>query len=202
MQIAGIIALIVAIITGGYFATRSATPDIPSPTKVLDDAGKTMEATKEMAEKSADAMAEKTMDTMEKTTDAMMEGKTVTTPSADAMKKDATMKKDEAVMAKHGSYEAYSSAKLTMAETGKVVLFFRASWCPTCKGLDADIKKNALTIPAGVTILDVDYDNSSELKKKYVVTYQHTLVQVDAKGNQISKWQGSPSLAALVGKIQ
>lgn len=101
-----------------------------------------------------------------------------------------------------GTYEAYDAAKLVRAETGKVVLFFRAPWCPTCRGLDADIKANNNAIPSGVTILDVDYDTSTALKQKYGVTYQHTLVQVDAQGNQIAKWTGSSSLGDLVRQIK
>ena len=105
-------------------------------------------------------------------------------------------------MMKTGTYEAYSTAKLANAATGDVVLFFRASWCPTCRTLDADIKANLKNIPANVTILDVNYDDSSVMKQKYGVTYQHTLVQVDKDGNMIKKWSGSPTLASLVGQIQ
>jgi thiol-disulfide isomerase/thioredoxin len=124
-------------------------------------------------------------------------------------KDDVMMKKDDAsmmdtsdTMMKSGSYEVYAPEKLAGAETGDVVLFFRASWCPTCRALDADIKNNLQSIPADVTILDVNYDDSSALKQKYGVTYQHTLVQVDAKGNQIAKWNSSPTLAALLTQVK
>lgn len=132
-------------------------------------------------------------------------------PAMEAMeKKDAMMEKDGAMMEKvpegammsAGSYEAYAPEKLAMANEGDVVLFFRASWCPTCKSVDADIKKNATQIPKGVTILDVDYDTATDLKKKYGVTYQHTFVQVAADGTQIAKWSASPTLAALLGNIK
>lgn len=99
-------------------------------------------------------------------------------------------------------YELYDPVKLARAVRGDVVLFFRAPWCPTCRALDADIRENLSAIPAGVTILDVDYDSSTDLKQKYGVTYQHTLVQVDAQGNQIAKWTGSLTLAELVAQIQ
>jgi len=102
----------------------------------------------------------------------------------------------------NGSYETYSAEKLALANEGKVVLFFRASWCPSCKALDEDIRSRLDLIPTGVTILDVDYDKSAELKRKYGVTYQHTFVQVDASGNQITKWAGSSTLADLVQKIK
>ena len=101
-----------------------------------------------------------------------------------------------------GTYEAYAPEKLARAEEGDVVLFFRASWCPTCRALDADIKAHQGNIPDGVTILDVDYDDSTALKQKYGVTYQHTLVQVDAEGNMIRKWSSSPTLDSLVAQIQ
>jgi len=111
-----------------------------------------------------------------------------------------TMMKDGVAMVQKGSYEAYSADKLALANEGDVVLFFRASWCPTCRALDADIK--GTVIPAGVTILDVNYDTETALKQKYGVTSQHTLVQVDAEGNLIQKWQGSPTLSSVVAKIQ
>lgn len=101
-----------------------------------------------------------------------------------------------------GSYEPYSAEKIAHAAEGDVVLFFRASWCPTCKALDADIRENADQIPEGVLILDVNYEDSSDLKKKYGVNYQHTMVQVDAEGNMLTKWVGSPTLAEFVTHIQ
>jgi thiol-disulfide isomerase/thioredoxin len=110
--------------------------------------------------------------------------------------------KGETMMQGRGSYEVYGAEKLALANEGKVILFFRASWCPSCKALDEDIRSNLDSIPEGVTILDVDYDKSAELKRKYAVTYQHTFVQVDASGNQIAKWAGSPTLAELVKNIK
>lgn len=129
-------------------------------------------------------------DSMMKPVDAMME--------KDSMKMEAST----TMMISAGSYEAYSPEKLARADQGNVVLFFRASWCPTCKALDADIRAHLKDIPSNLTILDVDYDNSSELKQKYGVTYQHTLVQVDSKGMLIKKWSGSPTLTAFVAELK
>ena len=121
----------------------------------------------------------------------------------DSMMKDGAPTKDEQVMMKTGSYEIYSPEKIAMASASHhVVLFFRASWCPTCKTVDADIKAHLKDIPENLTILDVNYDNSTELKKKYGVTYQHTFVQVDAEGNLIKKWGGSPTLASLISEVK
>lgn len=115
---------------------------------------------------------------------------------------DDTMMKDEQMM-KSDSYEPYVSTKIAMASASHdVVLFFRASWCPTCKAVDADINAHLKDIPASLTILDVNYDDSTALKQKYGVTYQHTFVQVDAQGNLIKKWSGSPTLSALVAEVK
>ena len=101
-----------------------------------------------------------------------------------------------------GSYETYSVEKLAFVEKGHVVLFFHASWCPSCRTLDNDIKGNLSSIPSNLKILDVDYDDSSDLKKKYGVTTQHTLVQVDKDGAMIGKWIGSPTLSHLVSQVK
>lgn len=101
-----------------------------------------------------------------------------------------------------GVYEVYAPEKIARAEIGPVVLFFHASWCPSCRRLNADIEKNSTLIPDGVTVLKVDYDTSTDLKKKYGVTTQHTLVQVDQEGNLIKKWTGSSQLSKLISEIQ
>jgi len=131
----------------------------------------------------------------------------------DQMLKDEDMKKDETGMVdngidksdtimKTGSYEEYSPEKIARADVGKVVLFFHASWCPSCRGLNSDIEKNIGSIPEGLSILKVDYDKETELKKKYGITYQHTLVQIDKDGNLIKKWSGSPKLENIISEIK
>lgn len=178
-----ILAVVVAgglIVLGGWWYTSNQQAE-----------DKAMMEEQAMTEKAASEKA-----TLEQK--AMME-KEAETPAQN----DAMMKKDEgAMMVKGGQYVAYDASKLTFAQEGKVVLFFRASWCPTCRALDADIKANLSRIPQNVLILDVDYDQSSDLKKRYGVTYQHTLVQVDAMGNVIAKWSGSAGLDELVKQVR
>jgi thiol-disulfide isomerase/thioredoxin len=119
---------------------------------------------------------------------------------------DAMMEKEEEKPVENkqtmGTYEDYSSEKIAFAGNGDVVLFFHAPWCPTCKALDTNINTSFTAIPANTKILKVDYDSSSELKKKYGVTYQHTLVQVDKDGNMLTKWSGGNTLASITAKIQ
>jgi thioredoxin 1 len=150
----------------------------------------------EKAEMEKRTMEEKVM--MEKDDSAMDKDEN----GAMMKKEDQAMTGDEAMMKKAGAYAPYDASKLAMANSGDVVLFFKASWCPSCRTLDNNIKANLEAIPAGLTILEVDYDSATTLKQKYGVTTQHTLVQVDASGNLIEKWSGSPTLAAVVAKVQ
>lgn len=133
-------------------------------------------------------------------TGAKMEGDKNETD--ESMHATGTMMKNENAM-HAGSYEAFAAEKIaSKSAVGHVVLYFHANWCPTCRALDADIMAHLKDIPANLTILKVDYDNSVELKKKYGVTYQHTMVEVDANGTLIKKWAGSPKLADLLMQVK
>ncbi len=186
----------VALVLGGavvllVVATLILTKDSePSDSMMESDA--MMEANGSMMEEDGAMMEENSM--MEE--GAMKE-------EGSMMESDgAMMEEAEAMMETSGVYEAYAPEKLAMAASGDVVLFFRASWCPTCRALDTDIRANLSDIPAGLTILDVNYDDATALKQRYGVTYQHTFVQVASDGTQIAKWTGSPTLAALVGNVK
>ncbi len=171
---------VIIVLVGGWFIWGGSS----EPVMEKSDAMMTEEAA---MEKKSDALMQKD----ESTSEAMME-----------KKEEGTMMEKTDTMVKAGTYEAYATDKVARAETGDIVLFFRASWCPTCRAVDADIRANMGKIPATLTILDVNYDASAELKKKYGVTYQHTFVQVDAQGALIKKWSSSPTLAAVVAEVQ
>lgn len=78
-----------------------------------------------------------------------------------------------------GAYVEYSDAALAAAE-GTRVLFFHAPWCPQCRALEEDIEANG--VPDGVTILKVDYDSQQDLRQRYDVRLQTTLVALDDAG--------------------
>lgn len=102
-----------------------------------------------------------------------------------------------------GAFVDYSETAVTEATQngGKAVLFFHASWCPTCKAAERDITSNLDQIPSDLTIIKTDYDSMDELKRQYGVTYQHTFVQVDAEGNEVTKWNGG-ALDQIVSQVQ
>ena len=84
-----------------------------------------------------------------------------------------------------GSYVDYSDTAIAGAQ-GRTFLFFHASWCPICRTLDNDILASG--VPAGVTIIKVDYDSYQDLRQKYGVTQQTTIVEVDAAGNGLQNY--------------
>lgn len=94
-------------------------------------------------------------------------------------------------------YANYDSS--LVGARGDTVLFFHASWCPSCSAADKGI--SAGVIPENLSILKVDYDSSTDLRKKYGVVAQHTFVQVDADGNEIKKWVGGTSVEDIAQRI-
>lgn len=136
---------------------------------------------------SSEAMMEKKDEVSmgEKSSDAMME------------KSDkAMMEKTDGEMMTESRYVEYSTNALEKASTGKTVLFFYASWCPTCQPTDANLRESSDQIPEGMTVIRVNYNDpdtdqeEKELAKKYGITYQHTFVQIDGQGKEITKWNG------------
>jgi thioredoxin 1 len=188
-----VLATIIIVGGGTIYAVQSQTKDMMNATAKVDAEKEQM--MKEEMEKEEMAKKEMVKDETEMVKEESMMNK------EESMVKDDMMDKKDEMMSK-GSYEAYSAEKIMMAETGDVVLFFHASWCPSCRSLNSSIEGSVAEIPDGVTILKTDYDKETELKKKYGVTTQHTLVQVDKDGNLIKKWSGSSDLAAVISQIQ
>jgi thiol-disulfide isomerase/thioredoxin len=102
-----------------------------------------------------------------------------------------------------GAYVDYDAWQADQAafEGTDVVLFFAASWCPTCRRADANLTGDPGAIPAGLTIVKTDYDSQTELKQRYGVTVQHTFVQIDAAGEALAKWTGSETADEIAGKV-
>ncbi len=85
-------------------------------------------------------------------------------------------------------YQNMEQSQMIAAEA-PTVLFFYATWCPTCRSAREEFNKRQDEFK-NINIILVDYDNSKDLQKKYGVTYQHTFVQIDENGDAIVKWNG------------
>ena len=104
-------------------------------------------------------------------------------------------KTDDKMMA-DSRYIEFSKDALEKSTTNRRVLFFYASWCPTCRPADANFKENISKIPEDITLIRVNYNDpetdqeEKDLAKKYGITYQHTYVQIDGAGKEVTKWNG------------
>ncbi|MBP9670590.1 thioredoxin family protein [Candidatus Woesebacteria bacterium] len=104
-------------------------------------------------------------------------------------------------------YLSYTKEALENTKGNSRVLFFYASWCPTCIPANADFEKNISMLPSDVTVIRVNYndpDTDAEekaLATKYSITYQHTYVQIDAEGKAVTKWNGGAT-KELLAKIK
>jgi thiol-disulfide isomerase/thioredoxin len=99
-----------------------------------------------------------------------------------------------------GSYVDYSAEALSGAE-GRRWIFFHAGWCPQCRALEQDIKTDG--VPTGITIFKANYDSETDIKKKYGVTLQTTIVEVDENGNEVKKFVAydDPTLDAVLSAM-
>lgn len=192
----GIIA--VALLGGGayYMSTASAPADMEEE-KMMDDTPTNVDDMKkgEMAE---DEPMKKDMEKKDMEMDDVTSGEN----TEDGMEEEKMMDTDETPAGvglepahsedEPGLYMPFTSldeAKIAASE-GNAVLFFHAAWCPSCRGLESDIKASLSDIPHGTTIIHVDYDSATALKQQYGVVRQHTLVQIDADGNKVKTLTG------------
>lgn len=120
--------------------------------------------------------------------------------------KSEKMDKTDIENVESSRYTVYTNATDLEHLESKRVLFFYASWCPTCRPADADFKANLDKIPSDFTVVRVNYNDpetdqsEKDLAKKYAVTYQHTYVQINSNGKEIRKWNGG-GLTELLGNI-
>lgn len=80
---------------------------------------------------------------------------------------------------KNTQYQAYNET-LVKSHTGRILLFFHADWCSTCKALEKQILSTPL--PKDLLILKVNFDTQKDLTKKYAILSQSSFVQIDKTG--------------------
>lgn len=86
----------------------------------------------------------------------------------------------------------YSAAALAASEKAgqPVALHFHADWCPTCRAQDKALQSMKDEKGLDLTILTVNYDTERDLKKRFNVRTQSTMVVL----------KGSKEVARLAGE--
>ena len=82
---------------------------------------------------------------------------------------------------------------------GDTVLFFHADRCPTCNQAEKNFEQTG--IPAGVTILKVNYDTENDLKEKYGILTQTSYVYVAPNGDLIKRRVGGTTIEDVLEGI-
>ena len=115
--------------------------------------------------------------------------------------KDSSNKSDsqsQQVPAGYVSYADYSGNEAKYSDAD-VVLFFNASWCSTC--VEADKQLSGAQFPDDLVVVSVDYDSNQDLRQKYGVTTQHTFVQINPDGSEVTKFTGSKTVDDISGQL-
>lgn len=129
--------------------------------------------------------------------DAASEAKTANVAETSEYKNDPTGGNSDAVQIPDesdqtatatGRYETYKADLVDDEGYSSTILFFYAAWCPECRGYEQAIK--ASTVPDGIQILRVTYDDEQALRQKYGVTIQSTFVRVNSSGEKQTLWNG------------
>lgn len=96
-------------------------------------------------------------------------------------------------------YRDYDESELETLTGTRILLFFHADWCPTCRNFDTQIREASL--PSDVVIYKVDYDTETALKRKYSILSQSTWVQIDNHGNMYKRWLGKSLLSDILWEM-
>ena len=97
----------------------------------------------------------------------------------------------------------YSVAALDAAQkTDKpVALHFRADWCPTCRAQDKVLESLKSEPGLALIVLAVNYDTEKDLKRRFGVNAQSTLVVLKGK-KETSRLVGETSRQTLLTALK
>jgi len=102
------------------------------------------------------------------------------------------------------SYLAYSSEQVaaSLREGRGVMLYFWAAWCPICKAEEPKIKAWVEGSGLRVDGFRVNYDTEKELKAQHKIPYQHTAVFLNAKGEEVERFNGPVSESEFTAALK
>ncbi len=103
-----------------------------------------------------------------------------------------------AALAQALEVKPYSAPALAEAQKGDkpVALHFHADWCPTCKAQASLLQTLKAESGLELTVLVANYDDEKELKRRFNVRGQSTLVVL--RGNkEVTRSVGDTTVAGL-----
>jgi thiol-disulfide isomerase/thioredoxin len=167
--------VLVGIIGIGFVATQTTTP----PTTPIQEPASTPSV-----ESTTEADVSPVVERIEATeSEAATPVEPTSAASADSGTVSSETQSSAPTAPSSGTYATYSPEAVAQSNADKIVLFFHATWCPSCRALDRDIAANLSAIPTGVAIFKADYDTSTALKQQYGVTRQHSIILIKADGS-------------------
>ena len=99
--------------------------------------------------------------------------------------------------------QPYTPERLTQAQAGgkPVALHFHADWCPTCRAQEKTLESMKSEKGLDLTILTVNYDTEKDLKKRFNVRTQSTMVVL--KGTkEVARLAGDTSADSIRGVLK
>lgn len=108
-----------------------------------------------------------------------------------------------ASMAQAFEVKPFSPQALSDAEKAgqPVALHFHADWCPTCRAQDKALESMKAEKGLDLTILTVNYDTEKDLKKRFGVKMQSTMVVL--KGTkEVARLAGDTSADGIRGALK
>lgn len=98
-------------------------------------------------------------------------------------------------------YEKYSSdTDFSQHVDEKIVLFFHADRCSTCKIIEKDILEK--WVPEGVHMYEVNFDTETELLEKYDIRSQSSFAHIDSNGELIKRRVGGFGIDDVITKLE
>lgn len=115
----------------------------------------------------------------------------------------ATVLLGSAALAHALDIKPYSAAALAEAQqAGKpVAVHFHADWCPTCKAQSTVLQQLKAEPGLDLTVLVANYDTEKDLKKRFNVRGQSTLVALHGN-KETGRLIGETSAAAISATLK
>lgn len=114
-------------------------------------------------------------------------GAATETGTGEAITGDQESSDADEVSAGDGGYvDAYSDIEIVNAIIGngdKSLIFFYASWCGFCQAKDVVLESLYSENSYAISTYKVNYDDADDLKARYEVATQDTVVLIDGEGN-------------------